>query len=91
MPSKPVEPITIPVRITFPDNTELWTTIDPTTGHHGGHIFSDLPSCTICCPKTTSWISLTILHGEYHKHSFNLFSGSCGTHLNLKVKKSWEM
>jgi hypothetical protein len=34
MPSKPVEPITIPVRITFPDNTELWTTIDPTTQHH---------------------------------------------------------
>ena len=34
MPFKPVEPITIPVRITFPDNTELWTTIDPTTQHH---------------------------------------------------------
>jgi len=34
MPSKSVEPITTPVRITFPDNTELWTTIDPISGHH---------------------------------------------------------
>ena len=34
MPSKRVEPITTSVRITFPDNIELWTTIDPTTGHH---------------------------------------------------------
>jgi hypothetical protein len=29
IPSTPVEFITVPVRITFPDNTELWTTINP--------------------------------------------------------------
>jgi hypothetical protein len=27
--SDAVEFITVPVRITFPDNTELWTTINP--------------------------------------------------------------
>src|ERR1700676_66994 len=41
-------------------------------------------------PGSTLDIS-DILHGEYHQHSFNLFSGSCGTHSNLKVKKYWEM
>src|ERR1700677_1649356 len=34
MPSKPVGPITVLVRITFPDNIELWTTIDPATQDH---------------------------------------------------------
>jgi len=34
MPRKAVVPITTPVKITFPDKTELWTVIDPDTGQH---------------------------------------------------------
>ena len=34
MPIKVVVPITTPVKITFPDKTELWTIVDPDTGQH---------------------------------------------------------
>jgi hypothetical protein len=38
-----------------------------------------------------NWMSLTIPHVEYHQNNFIWLLIFYGTHLNLRVKRSWEM